>query len=120
VDGEIRYEGAAGTFNTDMFFLNGFNDYESQGLAFELTIDSVRVLRKKSYPQGWMWMDYYPWAYSHESNSWLYFQLAKDTDGQPAMIYWDTAKEDWDIYYPALSPEQTADQEKASQSLNQD
>ena len=49
-----------------------------------------------------MWMDYYPWAYSHESNSWLYFQLAKDTDGQPAMIYWDTAKEDWDIYYPAL------------------
>ena len=65
-------------------------------------------------------MDYYPWAYSHESNSWLYFQLAKDTDGQPAMIYWDTAKEDWDIYYPALSPEQTADQEKASQSLNQD
>ncbi|MDC3282594.1 LamG domain-containing protein, partial [Opitutales bacterium] len=83
VDGEIRYEGVAGTFNTDMFFLNGFNDYQGQGLAFELTVDNVRVLRKKSYPQGWMWMDYYPWAYSYESNSWLYFQLAKDMDGQP-------------------------------------
>ena len=120
VDGEIRYEGVAGTFNTDMFFLNGFNDYQGQGLAFELTVDNVRVLRKKSYPQGWMWMDYYPWAYSYESNSWLYFQLAKDMDGQPGMIYWDTATKDWDIYHPSLSPEQAEDQESATKLLNQE
>ena len=120
VDGEIRYEGVAGTFNTDMFFLNGFNDYQGQGLAFELTVDNVRVLRKKSYPQGWMWMDYYPWAYSYESNSWLYFQLAKDTDGQPGMIYWDTATKDWDIYHPSLSPEQVEDQKSATKLLNQE
>ena len=120
VDGEIRYEGVAGTFNTDMFFLNGFNDYQGQGLAFELTVDNVRVLRKKSYPQGWMWMDYYPWAYSYESNSWLYFQLAKDMDGQPGMIYWDTATKDWDIYHPSLSLEQAEDQESATKLLNQE
>jgi hypothetical protein len=88
-------------------------------LDFSSYIQNVRVLRKKSYPQGWMWMDYYPWAYSHESDSWLYFQLAKDVDGQPGMIYWDTATKDWDIYYPALSPEQSDDQEKLNQSLNQ-
>ena len=46
VDGEIRYQGEAGTFNTDMFYINGFNDYQSQGLAFELTADNVRVLRR--------------------------------------------------------------------------
>ena len=120
VDGEIRYEGVAGTFNTDMFFLNGFNDYQGQGLAFELTVDNVRVLRKKSYPQGWMWMDYYPWAYLYESNSWLYFQLAKDMDGQPGMIYWDTATKEWDIYHPSLSPEQAEDQESATKLLNQE
>ena len=46
VDGEIRYQGEAGTFNTDMFYINGFNDYQSQGLAFELTADNVRVIRR--------------------------------------------------------------------------
>ncbi len=46
VDGGIRYQGEAGTFNTDMFYINGFNDYQSQGLAFELTADNVRVLRR--------------------------------------------------------------------------
>ena len=46
VDGEIRYEGETGTFNTDMFYINGFNDYQQQGLAFELTADNVRVLRR--------------------------------------------------------------------------
>ena len=46
VDGEIRYQGEAGTFNTDMFYINGFNDYQSQGLAFELTADNARVLRR--------------------------------------------------------------------------
>ena len=46
VDGEIRYEGETGTFNTDMFYLNGFNDYQQQGLAFELTADDARILRR--------------------------------------------------------------------------
>ena len=100
VDGEIRYEGAAGTFNTDMFFLNGFNDYQSQGLAFELAVDSVRVLRKKYYPKGWMWMDYYPWAYSAETGNWLYFKLTKDVDGLPGMIFWDESTNAWDLYQP--------------------
>jgi hypothetical protein len=90
-----------------------------QNKNFSAYLRNVRVLRKKSYPQGWMWMDYYPWAYSYDSNSWLYFQLAKDVDGQPGMIYWDTATKDWDIYHPALSPEQSDDQEKLNQSLNQ-
>ena len=48
VNGEVRYNAEAGTFNTDMFFLNGFNDYQQQGLAFELTADNVRVLRRAS------------------------------------------------------------------------
>jgi hypothetical protein len=46
VNGEVRYDAEAGTFNTDMFFLNGFNDYQQQSLAFELTADNVRVLRR--------------------------------------------------------------------------
>jgi hypothetical protein len=46
VDGGVRYQGEAGTFNTDMFYINGFNDYQSQGLAFELTADNARVLRR--------------------------------------------------------------------------
>ena len=46
VDGGIRHQGDAGTFNTDMFYINGFNDYQSQGLAFELTADNARVLRR--------------------------------------------------------------------------
>ena len=91
-----------------------------QNLGFSTYLSNVRVLRKKSYPQGWMWMDYYPWAYSYESNSWLYFQLAKDADGQPGMIYWDTATKDWDIYHPSLSPEQVEDQKSATKLLNQE
>jgi hypothetical protein len=52
VDGEVKYEGDSETFNTDMFFLNGFNDYQAQGLAFELNADNVRVLRRsQSLPQ---------------------------------------------------------------------
>jgi hypothetical protein len=52
VDGEVKYEGDSETFNTDMFFLNGFNNYQAQGLAFELNADNVRVLRRsQSLPQ---------------------------------------------------------------------
>jgi hypothetical protein len=46
IDGEVKYEADSKTFNTDMFLLGGFNDYQSQGLAFELNADNVRVLRK--------------------------------------------------------------------------
>ena len=52
MDGGIRYQGDAGTFNTDMFYINGFNDYQSQGLAFELTADNVRVLRRQGENSG--------------------------------------------------------------------
>jgi formylglycine-generating enzyme required for sulfatase activity len=51
VDGEVKYEADSETFNTDMFFLNGFNDYQAQGLAFELNADNVRVLRQPTTTQ---------------------------------------------------------------------
>ena len=108
------------SYNPNWYGFFAFNDQDPDWKEYKTYVDNVRVLRKKSYPQGWMWMDYYPWAYSHESNSWLYFQLAKDTDGQPGMIYWDTATKDWDIYYPSLSPEQVEDQENAASLLNQE
>ena len=104
VDGEIKYEADAGTFITDMFFLNAFNDFQGQGLAFQLDADNVRVLRKKSYPKGWMWTEFYPWAYSYETGDWIYFELAKDTQGQPVMNYWDKQTNQWDIYEPCLAP----------------
>ena len=115
VNGELikEYDFSRGN---EKFVIRAQNE---QNKDFSAYLRNVRVLRKKSYPQGWMWMDYYPWAYSYDSNSWLYFQLAKDVDGQPGMIYWDTATKDWDIYHPALSPEQSDDQEKLNQSLNQ-
>jgi hypothetical protein len=103
VDGEIRYQGEAGTFNTDMFYINGFNDYNSNGLPFVLNADNVRVLRKKSYPQGWMWTEYYPWAYSYETGGWLYFELAKDSAGNPVMNYYDHNSGSWDLYGPSLN-----------------
>ena len=45
-------------------------------------------------------MDYYPWAYSAETGNWLYFQLAKDVDGLPGMIFWDESTNAWDLYQP--------------------
>ena len=68
------------------------------------TADNVRVYRKKNHPVGWMWTDYYPWAYSHETGNWVYFELAKDSLGDPVMNYWDSETEQWDIYEPALAP----------------
>jgi len=40
-----------------------------QNLDFSAYLRNVRVLRKKSYPQGWMWMDYFPWVYCHDLQS---------------------------------------------------
>jgi hypothetical protein len=48
VDGVVKYEADSETFNTDMFIINGFNDYNSNGLAFELEADNVRVLRRST------------------------------------------------------------------------
>ena len=36
VDGVVKYEADAETFNTDMFIINGFNDYNSNGLTLNL------------------------------------------------------------------------------------
>ena len=74
-----------------------------QNLDFSAYLRNVRELRKKSYPQGWMWTDYYPWAYSHETGGWLYFELAKDSDGNPVMNYYDHNSGTWDLYGPSLN-----------------
>jgi len=74
-----------------------------QNLDFSAYLKNVRVLRKKSYPQGWMWTEYYPWAYSHETGGWLYFELAKDSAGKPVMNYYDHNTKAWDLYGPSLN-----------------
>ena len=79
-----------------------FRAMNEQNLDFSAYLRNVKVLRKKSYPQGWMWTDYYPWAYSHETGGWLYFELAKDTDGKPVMNYYDHKTGSWDLYGPSL------------------
>ena len=53
---------------------------------------------KNHIRKGWMWTDYYPWAYSHETGGWLYFELAKDSDGTPVMNYYDHNSGSWDLY----------------------
>jgi len=72
-----------------------------QNLDFSAYLRNVRILRRKSYPTGWMWTDYYPWAYSHEKGGWLYFELAKDSDGNPVMNYYDHNSGSWDLYGPS-------------------
>ena len=53
---------------------------------------------QKSYPKGWMWTEFLPWAYSFETGGWLYFELAKDVDGNPVMNYYDYMKRTLGIY----------------------
>jgi hypothetical protein len=89
-----------------------------QNLDFSAYLRNVRVLRKKSYPQGWMWMDYYPWVYCHDLQSWLYYSLVKDSNGNPNLMFWDDANENWDLYYPTFSTAQAEEKEKADQLLN--
>ena len=48
VDGKVKYDASSENFNTDMFFLNGFNDYQQTGLAFQLNADNTRVLRRST------------------------------------------------------------------------
>ena len=58
---------------------------------------------QKSYPKGWMWTEFLPWAYSFETGGWLYFELAKDVDGNPVMNYYDYETDSWDLYGPSLT-----------------
>lgn len=99
----------------DYWAIGAFND---DGLPYLTYADNIRVLRKKSYPQGWMWMDYFPWVYCQDLQCWMYFSLVKDSNGNPSLMFWDDANENWDLYYPALSNAQAEEKEKADQLLN--
>ena len=90
------------TYNPNWYGFYAFNDQDPDWKEYKTYVDNVRVLRKKNYPQGWMWTDYYPWVYSHETGEWLYFELAKDTDGNPVMNYYDHKTGSWDLYGPSL------------------
>jgi hypothetical protein len=99
IDGNLVHSFSSATRDADYWTIGAFNE---DGLPYATIADNVRVLRKKTYPQGWMWTDYYPWAYSHETGGWLYFELAKDTDGNPVMNYYDHKTGSWDLYGPSL------------------
>ena len=85
---------------SEIFVIRAENESD---LDFSVFVQNVRIFRKKSYPKGWMWTDYYPWAYSHETGGWLYFELAKDSDGTPVMNYYDHNSGSWDLYGPSLN-----------------
>jgi hypothetical protein len=53
---------------------------------------------EKSYPKGWLWTEHLPWAYCFETGGWLYFELANDVDGKPAMNYYDYSTNSWGLY----------------------
>lgn len=96
---EIKSLGTS-NFSPDMIGVGAFHDrWDENGhgsYAFEF--ESVQVLKKPTHPQGWMWADYYPWAYSHDENDWLYFGLARDKTGVPGMIYWNAKADAWKHY----------------------
>jgi hypothetical protein len=100
LNGNLIKQFESSSHDEDYWSIGAFND---DGLPYATIADNVRVLRKKSYPRGWMWTDYYPWAYSHETGGWLYFELAKDSDGTPVMNYYDHNSGSWDLYGPALN-----------------
>lgn len=100
LNGNLIKQFDSSSHDDDYWTIGAFND---NGSPYSTFADNVRVLRKKSYPQGWMWTDYYPWAYSHETGGWLYFELAKDSDGNPAMNYYDHNSGSWDFYGPSLN-----------------
>jgi hypothetical protein len=99
LDGNLIKQFESSSHDEDYWSIGAFND---DGLPYSTIADNVRVLRKKSHPQGWMWTDYYPWAYSYETGGWLYFELAKDSDGNPVMNYYDHNSGSWDLYGPSL------------------
>jgi hypothetical protein len=91
------------TYNPNWYGFYAFNDQDPNWKEYKTYVDNVRVLRKKSHPQGWMWTEYYPWAYSYETGGWLYFELAKDSAGNPVMNYYDHNSGSWDLYGPSLN-----------------
>jgi hypothetical protein len=99
IDDVIKGTITVGDFSPNMIGLGAFHD---EAEPFEILVENIRVLRKKSHPQGWMWTDHYPWAYSYETGGWLYFELAKDLDGNPVMNYYDHNSGTWDLYGPSL------------------
>ena len=106
--GEWMYQNLSennATNATELMYFEPWSNQWSQNLDLNFTaqrVFSAADSRKKSYPQGWMWTDYYPWAYSYETGGWLYFELAKDTDGDPVMNYYDHKTGSWDLYGPSL------------------
>jgi len=100
IDGDLVHTFPSASRDADYWVIGAFND---NGKPYTTTADNIRVLRKKSYPQGWMWTEYYPWAYSHETGGWLYFELAKDSAGKPVMNYYDHNTKAWDLYGPSLN-----------------
>jgi hypothetical protein len=99
IDGDLVHTFPSASRDVDYWVIGAFND---NGKPYTTYADNIRVLRKKSYPQGWMWTEYYPWAYSHETGGWLYFELAKDSDGKEVMNYYDHNTKAWDLYGPSL------------------
>ena len=100
IDGDLVHTFPSASRDADYWVIGAFND---NGKPYTTTADNIRVLRKKSYPQGWMWTEYYPWAYSYETGGWLYFELAKDSAGKPVMNYYDHNTKAWDLYGPSLN-----------------
>ena len=85
-------------------YLEPWSNLYSQNLDLNFTdqrVFSADSELNKTYPKGWMWTEYYPWAYSYETGGWLYFELAKDTDGNPVMNYYDHSTGSWDLYDPS-------------------
>jgi hypothetical protein len=89
---------------TELMYLEPWSNLYSQNLDLNFTdqrVFSADSELNKTYPKGWMWTEYYPWAYSYETGGWLYFELAKDTDGNPVMNYYDHSTGSWDLYGPS-------------------
>lgn len=95
LDGDQLKNIETSNFNPDMIGVGAFHD-QRDSYAFEF--ESVQVLKKPTHPQGWMWANYFPWAYSQDQTDWLYFGLARDKVGIPGMIYWNANADEWKHY----------------------
>ena len=100
LDGDEIKSVETSNFSPDMIGLGAFHDRgdENSDGSYAFEFESVQVLKKPTHPQGWMWADYYPWAYSHDETDWLYFGLARDKAGAPGMIYWNANADAWKHY----------------------